>query len=90
LDAEIVYQISDAETRRRLEAYGVDMEDVVGAGYHTFADSPAGQPASVKVIDTRTKYAACARSWKRRPDVGQDAEYPDLSARDAAVVRKLK
>jgi len=28
----------------------------------------------------------CARSWRIRPDVGSDAEYPDLSARDAAVV----
>jgi isoleucyl-tRNA synthetase len=90
LDAEIVYQIGDATLLARLEKFGVDLEDLVGAGYHTFADTPASQSATVKVIDTRTKYAACARSWKRRPDVGKDSEYPDLSARDAAVVKKLK
>ena len=29
----------------------------------------------------------CARSWRRVPDVGSVAEYPDLSARDAEAVR---
>ncbi|MBL1241616.1 MAG: class I tRNA ligase family protein, partial [OCS116 cluster bacterium] len=29
----------------------------------------------------------CMRSWKILPDVGSDAQYPDLSARDAAAVR---
>ena len=43
----------------------------------------------VEVFDTREKYARCARSWKRRPDVGTDADYPDLCARDAAVMREL-
>jgi isoleucyl-tRNA synthetase len=28
----------------------------------------------------------CARSWKFTTDVGTDPRYPDLSARDAAVV----
>ncbi len=31
----------------------------------------------------------CARSWRRVPDVGLDADYPDLSARDADAVRYL-
>jgi isoleucyl-tRNA synthetase len=44
----------------------------------------------VKVIDRRNDYPSCARSWKRRPDVGSDAEYPDLSARDAAAVRAMQ
>jgi isoleucyl-tRNA synthetase len=43
----------------------------------------------VKVLDRRETYAACARSWKRRPDVGSDKEYPDLTTRDAAAVREL-
>ncbi|MBL1420976.1 MAG: isoleucine--tRNA ligase [Alphaproteobacteria bacterium] len=29
----------------------------------------------------------CMRSWKISPDVGSDAQYPDLSTRDAAAVR---
>jgi isoleucyl-tRNA synthetase len=41
-------------------------------------------------VDRRDKYKACARSWKRRPGVGTDAEYPDLTVRDAAAVRALR
>ena len=82
LDAEIVFEV-DAATRVRLEPYGVDLEDLVAAGFHSFAD---GTGAGVKVIDRRETYRACARSWKRRPDVDQDPRHPDLSARDAAAV----
>ena len=90
LDAQIVYQVDDDETRRRLQAYGPDLEDLVGAGFHSFEEKGiAGSAVSVKVIDTREKYQACARSWKRRPDVGQDADFPDLSLRDAQAVKKL-
>jgi isoleucyl-tRNA synthetase len=32
-------------------------------------------------------YPKCARSWRRVPDVGSDAAYPELSARDADAVR---
>ncbi len=84
LDAEIVYHVED-ETRKNLEGCGADLEDVVGAGFHSFVDGPW----RVEVVDRREKYQACARSWKRRPDVGEDAEYPDLSRRDAAAVRAL-
>ncbi|MBX9467635.1 MAG: isoleucine--tRNA ligase [Rhizobium sp.] len=31
----------------------------------------------------------CARSWKITKDVGSDAEYPDVSARDAQALREL-
>jgi len=84
LDAELVYQV-DEPTRQSLEPYGPDLEDIVGAGCHSFA--PGGPQPKVKVVDRRNDYRACARSWKRRPDVGSDPQYPDLSARDAAAVR---
>jgi isoleucyl-tRNA synthetase len=32
----------------------------------------------------------CARSWRYTADVGQDTEFPDVSARDAAVLHELK
>ncbi|WP_312127980.1 isoleucine--tRNA ligase [Brevundimonas sp.] len=41
--------------------------------------------AVIKTAD----YPKCARSWRRVPDVGSDADYPDLSARDADTVRYL-
>lgn len=32
----------------------------------------------------------CARSWRYTDDVGQDPEFPDVSARDAAALRELQ
>jgi isoleucyl-tRNA synthetase len=90
LDAEVIYQVDSDELRRRLQSYGVDLEDLVGAGHHTFAESDDSAPAvTVKIVDRRNDYAACARSWKRRPDVGRDDQHPDLCLRDAAAVRQL-
>jgi isoleucyl-tRNA synthetase len=83
LDAEVVYNVP-AALRAKLEPYGADLEDLVGAGFHSFRE--AGTPG-VTVIDRRNDYPACARSWKRRPDVGSDPAYPDLCARDAAAVK---
>jgi isoleucyl-tRNA synthetase len=88
LDAELIYHCDDA-TRKDLEVFGPDLEDVVGAGFHSFVPSQSGG-LRVEVVDRREKYKACARSWKRRPDVGEDSEYPDLSRRDAAAVRALQ
>ena len=91
IDAEIVYQIDDDSMRQKLQAYGADLEDLVGAGHHTFAEKRPESPAvTVKIVDRRDTYRACARSWKRRPDVGEDPEYPDLTLRDAAAVRAMK
>jgi isoleucyl-tRNA synthetase len=88
LDAEVIYRIDDDGLRRQLQAYGRDLEDLVGAGFHSFAEKSPQPPAvSVEVVDRREKYPACARSWKRRPDVGEDPDYPDLSLRDAAAVK---
>jgi isoleucyl-tRNA synthetase len=91
LDAEVIYEVDDDDTRRRLQAYGADLEDLVGAGFHSFAEVNTSKPAvAVKIVDRRETYQACARSWKRRPDVGQDPEYPDLTLRDAAAVKATK
>jgi isoleucyl-tRNA synthetase len=90
LDAEVVYHVDNAALRERLASYAVDLEDLVGAGFHSLQGRAAeGAATSVKVLDRRETYKACARSWKRRPDVGCDPEFPDLSARDAAAVCEL-
>src|SRR5439155_1449741 len=91
LDMEIVYRVDDDSLRQRLQAYGPDLEDIVGAGCHSFAEKSPDHPAvTVEVLDRRAEYKACARSWKRRPDVGQNAEFPDLSMRDAAAMKERK
>ncbi len=84
LDAEVVYEVADAGLLKRLQEYGVDLEDVVGCGYHSVV---AGVETKVTAVDRRETYQACARSWKRRPDVGSIAAHPDLCARDAEAIK---
>ncbi len=100
VEAEAVYVVTDPTLRARLLATGEDLADLIGCGYATVVDAaPAGTTAvdvatdslkaSIVVLDRRTVYPACARSWKRRPDVGSDPAYPDLSARDAAAIKAI-
>jgi isoleucyl-tRNA synthetase len=87
LDSEAVITVPpDHPLADLMTSYGRELEDVLGAGFHRIIP---GDKLAVEIIDTREKYPSCARSWKRRPDVGSVAEYPDLSARDAAVVKAL-
>ena len=91
LDAQVVYHVDDPELRRRLEAYGIDLADMVGAGSHSFAPRRQGDAdVAVEVVDRRGDWKACARSWRRRPDVGADPDWPDLTLRDAAVMRSRR
>ena len=43
----------------------------------------------VGVVPERAGGTKCARSWRYTHDVGQDATYPDVSARDAAALHEL-
>jgi isoleucyl-tRNA synthetase len=91
LDAEIVYHVDDDALRQRLQHYGADLEDIVGCGSWSFAEGDVADPAArVTLHDRREKYAACARSWKRHADVGTDSAYPDLSLRDAQVMKNRR
>ncbi len=95
LDAEAVFQVAanDNGTAKFIEAYLPELEDMLGVGYarlERVTAMPEGKKVNVEVLDAREKYQRCARSWKRRPDVGSDPEYTDLSARDAAAVREMK
>jgi len=42
----------------------------------------------VAVVPARAEGRKCARSWRISPDVGADAEFPDITPRDAAAVRE--
>ena len=87
LDAEVVIVIAKGHSLAdQMKFYGPEIEDVLGVGYHRFEH---GELWALQIHDVRNKYASCARSWKRRPDVGSDRQYPDLSARDAGVMRQL-
>jgi isoleucyl-tRNA synthetase len=84
-DAEIVYKLVAAD-REKLEPFGVDLADVVGAGWHSVEDADT---STVQIIDRREDWQLCARSRKRTPDVGSMPEHPDLSKRDAEVVAAM-
>ena len=87
LDSEAVIIVPAGHPMAALmNQYGREIEDVLGAGFHRIVP---GEKLAVDMIDTRKTYPSCARSWKRRPDVGSNPEYPDLSARDAAVMQTL-
>jgi isoleucyl-tRNA synthetase len=100
LDAEAVFKVPADKPAfaKLLQAYLSELEDMLGVGFARVEVVPAGslqlkaplQIAEVEILDAREKYHRCARSWKRRPDVGSDAAYPDLSARDAAAMRQMK
>jgi isoleucyl-tRNA synthetase len=48
------------------------------------------QVAGVAVLVEEAAGTKCARSWKILPTVGEDAEYPDVSPRDAQALREWK
>ncbi|HUU21794.1 MAG TPA: class I tRNA ligase family protein, partial [Phycisphaerae bacterium] len=94
LDAEAVFRVRKDNDRAAalIETYLQELEDLLGVGYARIEradDLPEGEAVAAEVLDARDRYSRCARSWKRRPDVGSDPEHPDLSARDAAVMRQL-
>ena len=94
LDAEAVFKVAAGNdaAARFMQTYVAELEDMLGVGCARLerpAELPEGVTVDVEVEDARGKYKRCARCWKRRPDVGSDPAYPDLSARDAAVMRGL-
>ena len=44
--------------------------------------------AGVAVVHQQAEGRKCARSWRIAPDVGTDADYPDVTPRDAQALRE--
>ena len=81
LDANVVVQTKDADAFDGLDAaevFRTSQATVIAHGAE--ATAVAVEPLAIP---------KCARSWRRVPDVGSDPRYPDLSARDAAVVAEI-
>ena len=51
---------------------------------------PLNDVPGVAVVVEKAVGTKCARSWKILPTVGEDAEYPDVSPRDAQALREWK
>jgi isoleucyl-tRNA synthetase len=44
----------------------------------------------IAVVPQKARGQKCARSWKVLEEVGSDPDYPDISLRDAAVMREIE
>jgi isoleucyl-tRNA synthetase len=95
LEADPQVFIADASLREALE--GVDFADIcITSGIEIVAgEAPAGafalaETPGVGMVSRRAQGAKCARSWRISPLVGTDAEFPDVTPRDAQALRELR
>jgi isoleucyl-tRNA synthetase len=77
--------------------FDVDLAEVciTSNAMATNEDAPAdafrlNEVPGVAVVVEKAVGTKCARSWKILPSVGEDAEYPDVSPRDAQALREWK
>ncbi|MBL8574632.1 MAG: isoleucine--tRNA ligase [Hyphomicrobiaceae bacterium] len=95
LEAAPVVTVEDADLKALLD--GIDFAEAcitsavtvaVGAGA---ADAfRLADVAGVAVVPALAVGAKCQRSWRISPDVGADAEYPEVTPRDAQAMREWK
>ncbi len=92
LEAAPIVYVGDNELIKSLS--GVDLAELCITSQASVKDgaAPAGgfslpDVPGVSVEFVQAEGQKCQRCWKILPDVGNDPEYPDLSARDADAVR---
>jgi isoleucyl-tRNA synthetase len=95
LEASPLVYISDKAIFNTL--FDIDLAEVciTSNAMVTNDDAPAnafklGDVQGVAVVVEKAVGTKCARSWKILPTVGEDAEYPDVSPRDAQALREWK
>jgi len=94
LEAAPVVHITDADLMAALAGEdfaeicitsGIRLSDTDGPDNAFRLDVPG-----VSVVPALAGGRKCARSWRMTDDVGLDAEFPDVSARDAAALHELR
>jgi isoleucyl-tRNA synthetase len=95
LEASPVIYVADRDMLATL--FDVDLAEVcITSNYEVReSEAPAGTfrldaVPGVAVVVEKAVGAKCARSWKISPTVGEDAEYPDVTPRDAKALREWK
>ncbi|MDO9296861.1 class I tRNA ligase family protein, partial [Bradyrhizobium sp.] len=95
LEASPLVYVSDQNIFNTL--FDIDLAEVfiTSNAMATNDDAPAGafrlnEVPGVAVVVEKAVGTKCARSWKISTDVGADAEYPDVSPRDARALREWK
>ncbi len=94
LEAAPVVHIADAELMAALDGQDFAEICITSAISVVSGEGPADgfRLNEVKKVSVEQKLAEgrkCARSWRITTDVGSDAAFPDVSARDAAALREL-
>ncbi|HEY4985611.1 MAG TPA: isoleucine--tRNA ligase, partial [Bradyrhizobium sp.] len=95
LEASPIVYVADRAVLATL--FDVDLAEVcITSNYEVReGEAPAGafrldNVAGVAVVVEKAVGVKCARSWKILPTVGEDADYPDVSPRDAQALREWK
>ena len=95
LEASPLVYVSDPKIFSTL--LGIDLAEVciTSNAMATNEEAPANafrlnEVPGVAVVVEKAVGIKCARSWKILPTVGEDAEYPDVSPRDAEALREWK
>jgi len=95
LEASPIVYVSDKTILATL--FDVDLAEVfITSNYEVReGEAPAGAfrlegVPGVAVVVEKAAGTKCARSWKILPTVGEDADYPDVSPRDAKALREWK
>jgi isoleucyl-tRNA synthetase len=95
LEASPIIYVSDRTILATL--FDVDLAEVCITSNYEVREGEAPADAfrldsvpGVGVVVERAAGIKCARSWKILPTVGDDAEYPDVSPRDAKALREWK
>ncbi|MGD9478273.1 isoleucine--tRNA ligase [Shinella sp. G-2] len=94
LEAAPVVYVDDPELLKALEGQDFAEICITSAIAIVAGNGPADafrlpEVAKVSVEPKLAEGAKCARSWRITTDVGSDADYPDVSARDAAALREI-
>jgi isoleucyl-tRNA synthetase len=85
-DPELFAAIRDVDMAEVAITSGIDVSAGEAAADAFRLDDVAG----VAVEPHLASGTKCARSWRYTDDVGLDADFPDVSARDAAALRELR
>jgi isoleucyl-tRNA synthetase len=93
LESAPTIYVADASLSDAFEGLSVAEIMITSGGEIVTSAAPEGaftlaDVAGVAVVPGRAEGDKCARSWRIVDDVGADADYPDLSARDARAVRE--
>ncbi|MEM8812659.1 MAG: isoleucine--tRNA ligase [Pseudomonadota bacterium] len=95
LEAHPIVHLDNPDLKAALD--GIDLAEIAITSQATLADGTGPEEAfrledvpGVAVVPGRAEGRKCARSWKVLPDIGADADWPDISPRDALAMREYE